>query len=569
MAQTVANLKMIFGADTSGIEKGAKTAKQSIKDFDNTVQGATDSIAGFFGVDTAAIDKMTSSLRGLGENLKTSANQGVASFGKLLSSINAATAAIAGLGIGAAVAAFKLLNDEAENFKSTVAGANIEMATATYVSTYSQILHDMNAATGESVANFEANFKKAAGRIGSNLKNSIVQYLTSDKISWKDMLGVVSPFVQTTREQRQTARTGAETAEAAQQKIFDLQLKAKENAVEWAKQEARIAELQTDIRDKSMSVAERTQAIAEANALIEKRYGQELELRKQIAEQQGIIHDQAADSLPDYEKLLQYQRDEYDVTSRMESMKRSIIRTQNSLTAEAQKEAEARRKAAAALQAEVDAMADLTIEKNATGIFADMSVSQSSLDALSGQIGKAVQSHPIELPVRPVVEPEAIEQLTLDLTSQIAPAIESVSSSLGGLVGDLLTGGDAASNFTDSILSGFADMAIAVGKIAIAEGVAVSGIKAALESLNPAVAIAAGAALVALGSAVKAGLSNVAAGNYSSASTSLSTAGASSYGSSGMAQSTLKVEVVGRLKASGSDLISVIDSENYRRNQTT
>ena len=55
---TVANLKMIFSSDTTGLEKGAKTAKQSVKDFDSTVQGATDSIAQMFGVDTAAIDKM-------------------------------------------------------------------------------------------------------------------------------------------------------------------------------------------------------------------------------------------------------------------------------------------------------------------------------------------------------------------------------------------------------------------------------------------------------------------------------------------------------------------------------
>ena len=53
-------------------------------------------------------------------------------------------------------------------------------------------------------------------------------------------------------------------------------------------------------------------------------------------------------------------------------------------------------------------------------------------------------------------------------------------------------------------------MLINVGKLAIQTGIAVAGIKAALKSLNPAVAIAAGVALVALGSLVKGKLSKAA-----------------------------------------------------------
>jgi hypothetical protein len=49
---------------------------------------------------------------------------------------------------------------------------------------------------------------------------------------------------------------------------------------------------------------------------------------------------------------------------------------------------------------------------------------------------------------------------------------------------------------------------ISVGKLAIATGIAMLGIKAALESMNPYAAIAAGIALVALGTAVKAKLSD-------------------------------------------------------------
>jgi len=62
------------------------------------------------------------------------------------------------------------------------------------------------------------------------------------------------------------------------------------------------------------------------------------------------------------------------------------------------------------------------------------------------------------------------------------------------------------------VLTALGDLAIQVGKIAIGAGIAVLGIKEALLSLNPAIAIAAGIALVALGSAVKGALSSAAGG---------------------------------------------------------
>ena len=113
-------------------------------------------------------------------------------------------------------------------------------------------------------------------------------------------------------------------------------------------------------------------------------------------------------------------------------------------------------------------------------------------------------------------------------------------------------------------------MAIAVGKMAIATGTATIGIKAALESLNGYVAIAAGAALVALGTAVKTGMSNIASGNYS-ASASVASSG---YHSAGMAEggyrtSSINIRVSGTLVGDGTQLKAVIDSENSRRNTVT
>lgn len=553
---TAVNLKAVFGADTSGIEKGAKVAKQSIKDFDSTVQSATGSIAGMFGVDTAAIEKMTSSLRGLGENLKLSANEGVAAFGKMLSSVNGVAAGIAGLGIAGAIASFKLLSAEAENFKNTVAGANIEMASAAYVSTYKQVLHDMNAEGGKAFAELVTNFKERWARGTANVTGTFASLLTGNGPLREDDMAA--------------AAAAAERARDLTNEQFEISRKIAALEVEWASVDADIAEYRRRMKDDSLTLTQRQEAQVLAEQLIKGRYGEELTLRQKLADIQREIVGLSGSSVEDEDKMYGLQKQVQSVRMRETEMLKSMAEEQKSITDQAAKEAEARRKSLEAISGQADKMADMIIGKSILG---ETDLSISGANGLSAAVqeafDKALETEPIGLIFKPEIDEQTVKDYTAQIQSLTSSAIESVSDSLGGLIGDLVTGGDAMTNFKDSMLNGFADMAIAVGKIAIAEGVTVSGIKAALESLNPAVAIAAGAALVALGSAVKAGLSNVASGNYSAGSTALSTAGAGVSSGGGYSQSSIKVEVVGRLRASGSDLITVLGNENNRLRETT
>ena len=171
-----------------------------------------------------------------------------------------------------------------------------------------------------------------------------------------------------------------------------------------------------------------------------------------------------------------------------------------------------------------------------------------------------------------LLHPKIDEKEAIDISRELASLIEqgavSVSESIGNLIGDLVTGGDAWKNFTNGAISAFGDMAISVGKMAIATGVATLGIKEALESLNGYVAIAAGAALVALGSAVKTGLANIAGGDYSAAGGGYSSG--LSYGSAGGGDETREatVNVTGTLEADGDKLITVLNNTN-RKNYYT
>ena len=162
---------------------------------------------------------------------------------------------------------------------------------------------------------------------------------------------------------------------------------------------------------------------------------------------------------------------------------------------------------------------------------------------------------------------QKIQDISNEVNSLLSSSISKSAELIGNLVGTLAGGGDAWGDFKNAALSAFGDMAIAVGKIAIAAGLASEGIQAALHMDNPYIAIAAGAALIALGSAVKSSLSAVASGDYSAAGGGYSGGGGSS-SSGGYETREVTVTVNGTLQANGDQLIAVINNTNKRNYYT-
>ena len=165
---------------------------------------------------------------------------------------------------------------------------------------------------------------------------------------------------------------------------------------------------------------------------------------------------------------------------------------------------------------------------------------------------------------------DAVRNFSESVTSLVHDAISEAFVGFGEFVGNAMTGGldEAASNLGAGLLDTLGSLAIKVGELAIETGVALSGIKVALDSMNPYVAIAAGAALVALGTAVRNAAGNISRG--ASAAYSVGASGYSSYNSpEGYAERQLNIRVTGKLTAAPGVLNAVIDSENTRLEHTT
>lgn len=547
-------------ADNSDLVRKSKESKQALKDFEKVGDDALSRLGEAFGVNTGKIEQMSSALRGLGAKMSESGNAGTAAFGKLLTSVSGLSTAIAGISIGAVVAGFKMLNDEAENFKNTVAGANMEMATAAYIDTYRQVIHDFNREIGQGTAEAQSSWKKFWGTIGAGMRAAFQTGAVAGAAAPGDFNNqALVTYNNLLTEAGQKART----AEEISNEMYQVTRQMSDKTVEWARMERQIAEYKRIAYDKTSSTAQQQEALNKAVELITQKYGEQEELQGKLADLQEEFNSLAESSVADIDKANQLRVQSENVTASMNNALRELSERQASVAANAKKEAEAR-------QASLEAMQKMVAEQKALRDWGTISEGNTLKDSLPGQL--AAPDAGIAVPVTPVLDTDGVIDITNELQSVLTSAFDSIGSALGSLIGDLITGEDAWGNFGNAALSAFGDMATSIGKMAISIGVAALAIQGSLKTLNGWAAIAAGTALVALGMAVKTGLSNIASGNYS-ASASVATSG--NYGSSTSALATsfdereVNVKVTGSLYASGNQLMAVIENENNRKNHTT
>ena len=552
MAQSSPNLKVNVGADTSQFTKGMKSAKADLKDFKKVSEDGLGKLGDLLGINTKQVSQIQGAFRGLGQQMASLGGSGSAALGKIVAGAGSAATGIAAIGIGAAVAGFKLLHSEAEAFTNTIDGANIKLATQAYVDTYKQAFHDFNSEVGRQMAEAESTVKKKFTQAFTQVKAFAVSALgdifdgggvQSSGERWND--------VKKTGEQ--ASAVASKAAEYAS-KAYDVQKRQSQNLVKIARLDAQIAEQRRIASDSEESIEARVAANAKAQDLIHQKYQIQRRDQEDLAKYARLSADLAGSTFDEVNRANQLTAQAIQLKAQEESEIRTLLRQEKTLNTELEKETSETER----IKAMRESMTGLNV------------LPKLDPAVLKGQAKPLVETG-ITVPVKPVLDNKSITDISEQLTSVLQTLAEQTSSVVGELVGDLVTGGDAWGNFANAAISAFGQMAVTVGNMAISTGVATLGIKAALESLNGYVAIAAGAALVALGSAVKAGLSNVANGNYSASSNVASQASYTSAASSSSLyeQSNIHVEVTGTLRAQGSQLVAVINNENKRKNHTT
>ena len=555
-------MKVRATMDNSDLKKKSQESKAALRDFEKAGSEAVGKLGEAFGVNTGKIGQMMSSIRGLGVTMQESGNKGVAAFGSMLAGVNGLAAGIAGLGLGAALATFKMLSAEAENFKSTVAGANIELATQAYIDTYRQFIHDVNREFGEGAANAQSDWKKFWSTLSADFK-AMFGTGSFALMASEGYVGGSDQILNNYADAVSGATDAAAEAERIVNEIFQVQRQISDASVEWARQERQITEYKRIAYDKTASLTEQQEALRKAQDLIVERYQQEADLRERLADLQAEYNSLASSSVADIDKANQLRIQEERVVASMNNALRELSERQATINSEIAKELQLRLQAAAFIQQKESYAADTSEARAAlTKFTASLETPQLEMNFPK-----------LKVPVVPVLDTEAVIDLSQQLESVLTGTLENIGAGIGNLIGDLATGGDAWGNFADFAISTFGDMAITIGKMAVSTGVATLGIKAALESLNGYVAIAAGVALIALGSAVKAGLSNVAAGNYNASTNVASATGNYGAGSSpintAFENREMTIKVTGTLRAEGSQLVSVIENERTRLAHTT
>lgn len=146
--------------------------------------------------------------------------------------------------------------------------------------------------------------------------------------------------------------------------------------------------------------------------------------------------------------------------------------------------------------------------QKATGFIGGVSQSMRNLADTSEEVGSIVKGNITEGIVQPMTDAQySVEKLMIDIgkfNEQLTDLIENTLSDLAFALGEQLGNALAGAGFSvNMLLMPLADALIQFGKMAIQAGVTALGIKAALESLQGPLAIAAGIALVALGTFVK------------------------------------------------------------------
>lgn len=558
MGTPTKEFKVRINGDESGFNKAARQAQSDMRALKRSTDDLSSSIAGAFGVPLDKLKQFSSSLRGAAAQAEKTGAQGAGALKAIAGAASGAGVAIAAMGIGAAVTAFKLLNAEAQDFKSQWEGMEFKAGLDAYISTYKDAFHDMNDALGEAIAEMEGKGAKFWTRWWTDFKNIGLQVL-SGKTGQKAM--------QTVYDQSKSAGATANRAEELAKQLAGVQktwigtgagTAGEGTQTKIAKLDAEIAKWQLVAYDNSVSATEQQAAMAKVIDLINQKYQLQITYQQQIA----TLTRQIASLTSSTPEQMQAAADEENKLIMLEAQRdqqlRSLSKRQSTIT----------KNIAAEAAAEAKALQD-TIDASVKDLNAQVTLElDEESEELLNEVIQGIDLTPLKVEVEPNINVEKINKVFLDLNSAVQGMVADMASAVGELMGDLLTNSEEAwSSFGQAAVNAVADMAISIGKLAISTGATALALEKL--ALDPMSAIIAGTALVALGAAAKKAIANITAGKTDYAATSSVAHSGYGRGNYVAGYEQVPIEVTGKLKAEGSQLVAVIESENKRHRRTT
>lgn len=547
------NLKAKIGMDTGDFEKGAKRVTKAAQSMGKDIGTSLTDVGRAIGADAGLLGELASRIGNATTLFRGMASAGGSAASSLTKAMTGLGGAIAGLGITAAIVAFRELNSQAANFEQRLQGVNLAASAKAARETYRQSLYD-SSGVGEAWANFTEQVKT---RFSWGMTNVLTGTFSADK--------------------RAAAKKDAEDAARLASQRVDLQRRLDASVESQARFQKEINEQLLIARDRSKSSTERKAAEAQAVKLINDKYDEQLSIATALRDNAVAMGEITNNTDQETRDIAQANANILNIEAQRTQELTSMVRLENQITTSKTSQAQSAKETQEATEITLAAATQMVEKQRELKAIQDqnnamMAAARFSLDGAlpSGPGIQPGQAQRMTVPalVRPVVDPQEWIDVSEELKAIIEQALFSIGDSIGQLLGDLATGGDAWGNFTNNAIQAFGEMATTVGKIAVSTGLTTLGIKAALETLNPYVAIAAGTALIALGAAVRAGMANAASGSYSTSVASSAYSSSGTFGQSSFGRE-MEVKVTGTLTANGSKLVAVLNNERNRTDYTT
>ena len=523
MGTVISNLKARFGVDTKDFKNGLKDGEKAVDDFKGAAGSSIEKLADLFGVNMNAVNSALETSRRSMNFLAQSFAAGTKGANIMAVAMKVLRVALISTGVGALIVA---LGSLISYFKGTGEGADkFRVIMAKLRSVIDNLVDRLQTFGSGLVDIFSGRFRDGVEKIRGAFKG-MGKEISED---WK----LSGQLADAENELYRRETELITSLEERRQKMEELKLAA---------------------RDQDKTLREQQAAQVEAMNILKSMTEDQVGLEEdRLRIMQEKLKISASD--PTREQL----REIADQEAKISQLKagearqmRELIEYYNTVTRKINENAAAQLQAAADAEKAWQSMINNAVP--ATPVLFDVS-------KISEQLAQ------VKAAVVPV-----ISSLGQQLNSVFENSFETMLSGLGEFLGGLATGEASMQGFTQMVGGMFAQMAIDIGKVAIAEGVALKAIKAGLSNpANAPAVIAAGVALVALGSIVKGALSRIGSGAAGAGEGAIAAGSSLNFDTRlpSQQEAVTKIELSGKLTAEGDDLVYVFNRNTSRRTSTT